>query len=54
MATDTKVYLPKQQTRRGVAGYRGKNIVVVDTDGKEDKKATAAAKKAADKPSDGE
>lgn len=27
---DTKIYLPKQKVRRGVAGYQGKNIVVVD------------------------
>jgi hypothetical protein len=47
MATDTKVYLPKQKSRRGVAGYRGSNIVVVDADGKEDKKATSEANKAA-------
>ena len=47
MATDTKVYLPKQTSRRGVAGYRGSNIVVVDREGKEDKKATSEAKKAA-------
>ena len=48
MAQDTKVYLPKQQTRRGVAGYRGKNIVVVDPEtGNEDKKATTEATKAA-------
>lgn len=44
---DTKIYLPKQRTRRGVAGYRGKDIVVVGEDGKEDKKATAAAHKSA-------
>lgn len=44
---DTKVYLPKQKTRRGVAGYRGEGIVVVDAEGKEDKKASAAAAKAA-------
>lgn len=27
---DTKVYLPKQHVRRGVAGYKGKDVVVVD------------------------
>jgi hypothetical protein len=44
---DTKVYLPAQKSRRGVAGYRGdNNLVVVGRDGKEDKKATAAAHKA--------
>jgi hypothetical protein len=48
MAEDTKVYLPRQRVRRGTAGYRGKNIVVVDPDtGKTD----AAATKAANKPS---
>lgn len=36
MAADDapKVYLPKQRVKRGVAGYRGKNIVVVDGEGK--------------------
>lgn len=47
---ETKIYLPKQKTRRGVAGYRGAGIVVVDADGKEDKKASAAAAKAGKKP----
>jgi hypothetical protein len=31
---DEKVYLPKQKIRRGTAGYKGKNVVVVDEDGK--------------------
>lgn len=45
---DTKVYLPKNKARRGVAGYKGDNIVVVDpATGKEDTAATKAAKKAA-------
>ncbi len=45
---DDKVYLPKQTTNRGVAGYRGENIVVVDpATGKEDRKATASANKSA-------
>lgn len=45
---DDKVYLPKQQTNRGVAGYRGENIVVVDpATGKEDKAATRAAARSA-------
>lgn len=30
IVADTKVYLPKQNVRRGVAGYRGKDVVVVD------------------------
>lgn len=30
MVADTKIYLPKQTVRRGVAGYRGKDVVVVD------------------------
>lgn len=36
LANNETVYLPKQKTRRGVAGYRnlGKNTVVVDADGK--------------------
>ena len=55
MAQDTKVYLPKQKSRRGVAGYRGKNVVVIDpATGNEDKKATAAANKAAKSRSDDE
>lgn len=46
---DQKVYVPKQIVKpgRGVAGYRGKDVVVVDKSGKEDKEATAAAHKAA-------
>lgn len=31
---DDKVYLPQQKVRRGTAGYKGKNVVVVDSDGK--------------------
>jgi hypothetical protein len=27
---DDKVYLPKQRVRRGRAGYKGKNVVVVN------------------------
>jgi hypothetical protein len=27
---DEKIYLPKQRVRRGKAGYKGKNIVVVN------------------------
>jgi hypothetical protein len=43
---DTKIYVPKQKSRRGVAGYRGANVVVVDPDtGKEDKQATAKAQR---------
>lgn len=30
MAGDSKIYLPKQRVRRGIAGYHGKNVVVVD------------------------
>jgi hypothetical protein len=45
---DTKIYVPKQKTNRGVAGYKGKNVVVVDpATGEEDKAATKAAAKAA-------
>lgn len=36
---DGKVYMPKQTTRRGVAGYRGNNIIVVDAKGKPDPSA---------------
>jgi hypothetical protein len=33
---DTKIYVPKQRQSRGVAGYRGANVVIVDPDsGKE-------------------
>lgn len=31
-----KIYVPKQRVKRGVAGYRGKNIVVVDAKGRQD------------------
>lgn len=31
---DTKIFVPKQPVKRGVAGYRGKNVVVVDRRGK--------------------
>lgn len=48
MANEDKIYLPKQKVTRGVPGYRGKNIVVVGDDGREDKKASAAAVKDAD------
>jgi hypothetical protein len=48
VAETQKIYVPKQRTKRGVAGYRGKDLVVVDpATGAEDKKATAAAHKAA-------
>lgn len=48
VAEEKKVYVPKQKTKRGVAGYRGKDLIVVDPEtGKEDKAATAAAHKAA-------
>lgn len=43
---DTKIYVPKQTVRRGVAGYRGKGIVIVDPT-KAKAEAAAAAKKAA-------
>lgn len=44
---ETKVYVPKQKTKRGVAGYKGPNVVVVDpATGAEDKAATKAADKA--------
>jgi hypothetical protein len=48
VADDKKIYVPKQKVKRGVAGYRGKDVVVVDPEtGKEDKAATQAANKAA-------
>lgn len=30
---DQPIYLPQQKTRRGVAGYRGDNVVVVQASG---------------------
>lgn len=41
VANNETVYLPKQNTRRGVAGYRnvGKNMKIVDKDGKPVKQA---------------
>jgi hypothetical protein len=30
---DQPIYLPQQKTRRGVAGYRGDNVIVVDAKG---------------------
>ena len=44
---DTKVYLPKQQIepRRGVAGYKGKDIVVVDPATGNEKPATKSGTK---------
>ena len=47
--TDKKVYLPKQHVKRGVAGYRGENIVVVDAKGKT---AEAPTKRKAKKPAE--
>lgn len=45
---DDKIYLPKQTTNRGLAGYRGENIVVIDpATGKEDRRATSHANKSA-------
>ena len=29
---DSKIYLPQQKVRRGKAGYKGKNVVVIDPD----------------------
>lgn len=30
---DKPIYLPQQRTRRGLAGYRGDNVIVVQADG---------------------
>lgn len=38
---DNKIYVPKQTVRRGKAGYRGDNVVVVD---RESGKETVAPK----------
>jgi hypothetical protein len=41
VASTEKVYMPKQHTRRGVAGYKekkGQEVVVVDEDGKQEPK----------------
>ena len=34
VANDDKIYLPQQKVRRGKAGYKGKNVVVIGDDGK--------------------
>lgn len=44
MAEDTKVYLPQQRVKRGVAGYRGEDIVVVDPDTGKTKAAPSSKK----------
>lgn len=42
---DTKIYVPKQKQSRGVAGYRGANVVVVDPEsGKETPAKTGKGK----------
>lgn len=44
---DQPIYLPKQSVKpgRGVAGYKGKDVIVIDpATGKEDGVATKAAK----------
>lgn len=46
VAEDTKVYLPKQHVRRGVAGYKGDDVVVVDTDGSRQSAREDAARNA--------
>lgn len=33
---DEPIYLPQQRTRRGIAGYKGDNVVVVQADGKKE------------------
>lgn len=33
---DQKIYLPKQRVTRGVPGYKGKGIVIVDPDTKKE------------------
>lgn len=43
-----KIYLPKQRVKRGVAGYRGKDIVVMDARNKAEAAPEKKAKKAKD------
>jgi hypothetical protein len=43
---DRKIYVPKQRTNRGVAGYRGTNVVIVDDKTFEQKAAPAKVVKA--------
>lgn len=45
---DTKVYLPKQTVTRGVPGYKGKDIVVVDPKNNRQLSAEADAKASKD------
>lgn len=42
---DTKVYLPKQNVKRGKAGYKGKDVIVVDANGKQEAAPTTTKKK---------
>ena len=44
MADDDKVYMPRQLTKRGKAGYKGKNVVIVERDGKTQTPANADKK----------
>lgn len=45
---DTTVYLPRQHTNRGTAGYKGRDVVVVDTEtGHQEPAATKAKPKTA-------
>lgn len=46
-ADEEKVYLPLQRSRRGKAGYRGENIVVVDDKGREHPEAVKKPRKGA-------
>lgn len=42
---DKKVYVPKQHVKRGVAGYFGANVVVVDAKTGDEKPATTKSSK---------
>lgn len=44
---NTKVYVPQQHVKHGVASYRGKDVVIVDKDGKT-KNAPSGKKKSSD------
>lgn len=42
---DQPIYLPQQKTRRGVAGYRGDNVIVVQASGHQEDAPENATKK---------
>lgn len=42
---DQPIYLPQQHTRRGVAGYRGENVKIVQANGDAEDAPANATKK---------